>query len=96
MEFDWDDGNRDKNLYKHGVRDWEIEEALRDPQRIAIRRGLMQQERREVFLGRSARSVKYLRVVVTYRIRHGRRWVRPISAVEMNATEKRRYSRRRR
>jgi hypothetical protein len=29
VEFDWDDGNRNKNL-RHGVHDWEIEEALKD------------------------------------------------------------------
>jgi hypothetical protein len=27
MEFDWDDGNTDKNL-KHGVHDWEIEKEI--------------------------------------------------------------------
>ena len=29
MEFDWDEGNEGKNL-KHGVSDWDIEEALTD------------------------------------------------------------------
>jgi hypothetical protein len=33
MNFDWDEGNRDKNV-RHSVHDWEIEEALQDPQRI--------------------------------------------------------------
>ncbi len=27
MDFDWDEGNRGKNL-RHGVHDWEIEEAF--------------------------------------------------------------------
>jgi hypothetical protein len=34
VDFDWDDGNRDKNL-RHRVHDWEIEEAFEDPRKIA-------------------------------------------------------------
>jgi hypothetical protein len=29
MNFDWDEGNREKNL-RHRVHDWAIEEALQD------------------------------------------------------------------
>jgi uncharacterized DUF497 family protein len=95
MEFDWDDGNRDKSLFRHGVHDWEIEEAIEDPKVLVIRKADVRREPREVLLGRSATSGKYLRVIVTYRIRAGRRQVRPISAVEMTRREKRQYLNRR-
>lgn len=26
MKFDWDKGNINKNLFRHGVHDWEIED----------------------------------------------------------------------
>jgi len=29
VDFDWDEGNRDKNL-RHRVHDWEIEEGVLD------------------------------------------------------------------
>ena len=93
MEFDWDDGNIDKNL-KHGVHDWEIEEALLDPRRRLVGRQKIHGEIRYQLLGRSATSGKYLRVVYTIRTtREGTRKLRPISAVEMTPAEKRRYRR---
>jgi uncharacterized DUF497 family protein len=93
MEFDWDDGNIDKNL-KHNVHDWEIEEALLDPRRRLIGRREIHGEMRYELLGRSRTSGKYLRVVYTIRtMGEGKRKLRPISAVEMTSSEKRRYSR---
>jgi len=93
MEFDWDDGNIDKNL-KHGVHDWEIEEALLDPRRQLVGRQKIRGELRYKLLGRSATSGKYLRIVYTIRTtQEGIRKLRPISAVEMSSAEKRRYRR---
>jgi len=54
--FDWDEGNIDKNL-KHGVHDWEIEEACQYPR----------DEKRFILLGHAATSGKYLRVVYALR-----------------------------
>lgn len=92
MEFDWDDGNRDKNT-RHGVHDWEIEEALADRQGLLVRSVRINREERFVFLGRASTSGKYLRVVFTVRMKRGARAVRPISAIEMSAREIRRYRR---
>jgi len=94
MDFDWDDGNRDKNL-KHGVHDWEIEEALRDSHQIRdSRREVMQEERFMLFAG-ARTSGKYLRIVYAIRVKDGRDFIRPISAMPMRRGPRRRYRRRR-
>ena len=91
--FDWDEGNIDKNL-QHGVQDWEIEEACQDPRSRIIGYRLVKGEWRYVLLGRSATSGRYLRVVYTLRAAlDGETQIRPISAVEMSAAQRRRYSR---
>ena len=94
MEFDWDDRNRDKNL-KHGVHDWEIEEALADDRSFVVEKLVVGAEERLIVLGKAQVSGKDLRVVVTVRISKGRRLVRPISATEMSLSNRRRYHRRR-
>ena len=91
--FDWDEGNIDKNL-KHGVQDWEIEEACQDPRSRIIGYRLVKGEWRYVLLGRSVTSGKYLRVVYTLRTAlDGETLIRPISVVEMSAAQRRRYLR---
>ena len=86
MEFDWDDGNRDKNLRLHGVHDWEIEETFEDPHRHVEPTRSESDERRQLLLGRSRTSGKYLRITYTVRVRSGRSFIRPISAMECRAT----------
>ena len=92
MEFDWDEGNRDKNLRLHDVHDWEIEEAMLDPRRMEADAYSPPNERRRAALGRSSTSGKYLRIVYTVRVRSGRRLIRPISAMPMAAADRARYS----
>jgi uncharacterized DUF497 family protein len=93
MEFDWDEGNIDKNLVKHNVQDWEIEEALLDAQAVVLFRRRVGGEDRRVVLGRSRTSGRYLRVVFVVRIKEGGRFYRPISAIEMSQRERVRYRR---
>jgi len=89
--FDWDDGNINKNL-KHNAQDWEIEEACQDPYAQIVEYQFLGEEKRYVLLGRSATSGKYLRVVYTLRSSLvGDILIRPISAVEMNAAQRRRH-----
>ena len=91
--FQWDGGNIDKNI-RHGVHDWEIEEALLDSRGQRVTRVVVNDEERYVWLGRAASSGKYLRVVYTLRQdAAGHSLFRPISAVVMSASEKRRYLR---
>lgn len=92
--FQWDSGNIDKNL-KHGVQDWEIEEALLDPRSLGTKGMTVGREVRYELLGRARTSGKYLRVIYTLREdAEGYPLIRPISAVEMTPTQKRRYQRR--
>jgi uncharacterized DUF497 family protein len=92
VDFDWDDGNRDKNL-RHGVHDWEIEEAFADPNRRFLGRTRESAESRYQILGRSPTSGSYLRIVYTIRVRAGVELIRPISAVRMSQAERRTYRR---
>jgi uncharacterized DUF497 family protein len=92
--FQWDAGNIDKNL-KHGVQDWEIEEALLDPRALRTKRMQVGGEERYELLGRARTSGKYLRVIYTLRQDvEGNPLIRPISAVDMTPTQRRRYQRR--
>ena len=92
LEFDWDEGNRDKNL-RHGVQDWEIEEAFEDPRRRVEPARSQVGEHRRVLLGRARTSGRYLRIVYTVRRRNGQTLLRPISAMEMPRNARWRYSR---
>jgi uncharacterized DUF497 family protein len=92
VEFDWDEGNRDKNL-RHGIHDWEIEEAFDDPQRKAGGAHRERGERRRSLLGHSRTSGQYLKIVYTVRVKAGREFARPISAMRMTPAERARYER---
>jgi uncharacterized DUF497 family protein len=92
MEFDWDAGNRYKNL-NHGVHDWEIEEAFYDKHRLPAGKMRVKGEERRILLARCETSGKYLRIVYTIRKKYGKKLIRPISATEMSWSNKRRYKR---
>ena len=92
MDFDWDEGNRDKNL-RHGVHDWEIEEAFEDPRRFMSGAHRIRGEQRRTLFARSRTSGQYLRIVYTERRRGPRRLIRPISAMRMERAERARYER---
>jgi uncharacterized DUF497 family protein len=91
--FQWDAGNTNKNL-RHGVQDWEIEEALLDPRAIRTKQMEVGGEVRFEVLGRAQSSGNYLRVIYTLRVDPGGLpLIRPISAVAMTSAQKRRYQR---
>ncbi|HLG11688.1 MAG TPA: BrnT family toxin [Dehalococcoidia bacterium] len=89
-QFDWDDGNRDKNL-RHGVQDWAIEEAFSDPRAILAGARRAGMERRRTILARV--PGKYLRISYAVRVSANGRLSRPISAMLMTAAERARYQR---
>ena len=92
MEFDWDEGNIDKNLRDHGVTTDEIEEALVDRHAKGDSAHRIGTERRKAVLGRTLDG-RYLRIVYTERVRTGRIIVSPISARDMTPVERARYLR---
>lgn len=85
--FDWDDGNIGKNWTKHRVTDWEAEEVfLNRPIASGADVGHSGSEERFYALGQTNRG-RWLFVAFTVR----GRLVRPISARDMNARERREY-----
>ncbi|HEV7922993.1 MAG TPA: BrnT family toxin [Thermoanaerobaculia bacterium] len=84
---DWDDGNIGKNWTKHRVTDWEIEEVfLNVPMAFGSDVAHSSNEPRYFALGQTSRE---RRLFVAFAIRG--RLVRPISARDMNARERRSY-----
>jgi uncharacterized DUF497 family protein len=84
---DWDDGNIGKNWPKHRVTDWEIEEVfLNVPIAFGFDSAHSSAEQRYFALGQTNRK-RWLFVAFTVR----GRLVRPISARDMNARERRSY-----
>ena len=82
--FEWDDGNRDKNLKKHGITNAQCEEVFEDEKRVIssdIRHSEM--ERRYLVIGKT-RNGKLLRIAFT--LREDR--IRVISARPTNRKEK--------
>lgn len=86
--FQWDDGNIDKNLAKHGVSDSECEEIFFNrPLLITIdQEHSGHDEARYLALGRTNRG---RRLFVVFTIR--RQLIRVISARKMTRKERRRY-----
>jgi len=84
---DWDDGNIGKNWPKHRVTDWEIEEVfLNVPIAFGFDSSHSYLEDRYFTLGQTSRG-RWLFVAFTIR----GRLVRPITARDMNARERRFY-----
>ena len=85
--FDWDSGNSEKNLVKHGVTNAESEEALFDPsKRTWIDIPHSKNEKRYVILGKT-KNDRVLFIIFT--LRHGR--IRVISARGASRKEKNMY-----
>lgn len=85
--FDWDDGNIGKNWPKHRVTDAEIEEVFfNSPFALGGHTGHSNVESRYFALGQTNRG---RRLFVAFTIREN--LVRPISARDMNARERKAY-----
>lgn len=85
--FDWDEGNIGKNWLKHHVTDWECEEVFfNQPLVVGSDTAHSRRELRYYVLGQTDRG-RWLYVSFTVR----NRLIRPISARDMNARERRIY-----
>lgn len=86
-KFDWNKGNRDKNLKKHGVTDIECEEIFFDENKIQLNDVLhSNREERFILLGKTKMS-RLLFVVYTLRNSN----IRVVSARDVNKKEKKLY-----
>ncbi len=85
--FDWDEANLE-HATRHGVEDFEIEQAILDMHSVETAAKKVRGERREALIGSTAGGRI---VVIVYTDRGGK--IRPISARDATDTEKRRYRR---
>jgi uncharacterized protein len=87
FEFEWDAGNRDKNLLKRRVTNAECEEVFYDPHKRvlkeAFRAGEAGREKRCVLIGRTGRERE---LFVVFTVRQDK--VRVISARDLNRRER--------
>lgn len=85
--FDWDKGNRGKNLKGHKVSDEECEEAFFDPiKRINEDKPHSKKEERYIFIGQT-KSERKLFIVFTVRNEK----IRVISARDLSRKERKEY-----
>ena len=85
--FQWDQGNIDKNLVKHGVENWECEQIFfNEPLLVLANPRHSISESRQAAFGRTDAG-RLLVVIFTWRID----LLRVISARDMNRREKRFY-----
>jgi hypothetical protein len=85
--FQWDEGNADKSLERHGVSDGECEQVFfNEPLLVAEDEAHSEGEQRCFALGQTETG---RRIFVVFTIRN--QLVRVISAREMTAQERRRY-----
>ena len=87
LAFEWDEGNKDKNLIKHKVTNEECEEVFFDPsKKISIDTLHSDEEVRYILLGKTKNN-RYLFVVFTTRNDK----IRIISSRDLNKTERTLY-----
>ena len=87
LEFEWDNGNKGKNLKKHGVTDGESEEVFFDSKRKVLKDAMHSQiEKRFILIGQTRRE-KTLFIAFTFR----RNKIRIISSRGINKKEQQLY-----
>lgn len=85
--FQWDEGNRDKNFFTHGVTNQECEEVFFDEQKKILKTPLRtDKEERYIVVGKT-QAGRLLFVVFTLRGEE----IRVISARDINKKERRFY-----
>lgn len=85
--FEWDDGNQDKNLMKHGVTNGECEEAFSDDRKVVREdRKHAHAESRHYLIGRTNNG-RILFISFTVR----KKMIRVISARDINKKERTYY-----
>jgi uncharacterized DUF497 family protein len=87
VDFEWDEGNKDKSYQKHGITTSETEEVFLDPNQLVlddVRHS--QAEDRFIIIGKNTKKTVLL---VVFTIRKNK--IRVISARSANAKERRLY-----
>lgn len=87
ISFDWDEGNKNKNLTLHQVMDQECEEVFFDPDKKTYKDVLHSDEEERFLLVGKTKKFRLLFVVFTKREKK----IRVISARDLNRREKHLY-----
>jgi hypothetical protein len=88
-EVDWDEANREK-CQKHGVSITEIEAVLRGSPQVEPDPAHSAHEERFIAVGRNPQG-RPIFVAFTFRVRHGRLAIRPVTARYMHKQEAQSY-----
>lgn len=88
--FDWDEGNSEKSLNKHGISRVEIEYFFKKTLWIGPDFKHSAAEERFLSIGKNING-RYMFVAFTIRKKGGRRLIRPISARYMHSKEIKKY-----
>jgi len=86
--FDWDDANIDKNWHSHGVAWWECEEVFFNRPRPILEDHVHSKFEQRFYILGQTNAGRWL--FVSFTIRED--LIRPISAREMNARERKTYA----
>lgn len=86
IEFEWDEGNREKNFKRHGVSNEEAEEAFLNEPLVSEDLKHSKLEKRYQCLGKTEKGK---RLFVSFTLRDGK--VRVISARSMSRKERKTY-----
>ncbi len=87
VEFEWDSGNRDKNLLKHGITNKEIEEAFEQRGKIIVEDEKHSLSERRYMMWSKTADEKMVMIICTVR----KKYIRVISARRMNKKERNFY-----
>lgn len=87
--FEWDEGNRNKNLLKHGVKTSEAEEIFFNRESLVVLGLQIQPETKELRFGVLGKTNQNKVLMVSFTLRENR--VRPISVRPINYKEKKIY-----
>ncbi len=88
--FEWDKGNFDKNLKKHGVTTQEIEEVFFNSPLLFSDAKHSNTEKRYIAFGKT-NTGRLITIAFTLREKHGLKLLRPISARTMHQKERNLY-----
>lgn len=90
LSFEWDEGNKDKNVIKHKVQNNETEEVFENEPVIIFDESHSQGEDRYLAYGVSGKGRQ---LVISFTLRGEKRYIRPIMSRDQDKKERELYKR---
>lgn len=91
LQFEWDEGNSNKNWIKHNVSIQEQEEVFFNKDKLLLEDNRHSQEEKRLLLYSKTKKGRKLIIAFTIRDKGGQLKIRPISARRMNRKEEKLY-----